>query len=317
MNQPTSELRARVVRRTDVGDSIAVLDLEPVSGSLPVWTPGSHIDVLLPGDVVRQYSLSGGPDPARWRIAVLDEPGGRGGSAWLHANADVGTELALAGPRNHFEFAPPEDASVLLIAGGIGITPVLPMLHAARSAGLDVELHYAGHEGRMAFLDELSGGPADGTVTLHVSEHGRRLDVRALLTAAGAGTTVWCCGPNGLVDEVETVATDLGLALHLERFVAKDVEAPVWEGEFEVELAQSGETVTVAADRSILEVVEEAGVFVLSSCHEGTCGTCETPVLSGALDHRDSILTPAERERGDRMFICVSRAAGPRLVLDL
>ena len=313
MNQPTAEILVRVARRTDVGD-IAVLDLEPWDGgvALPAWTPGSHVDVLMPDGVVRQYSLCGAE--GAWRLAVLDEPEGRGGSHWLAGHAAPGVQLVLAGPRNHFPFEP-DSRRVLLIAGGIGITPILPMAYAARLAGIDVELHYAGHEGRMAFLGELS--ELDDAVRLHVSEHGDRLDVRVVLTAAAAGTAVWCCGPVPLVDEVEAVANELGLPLHLERFVAKDLAEPVWEGEFEVELAQSGETVIVPAGRSILEVVEEAGVFVLSSCHEGTCGTCETPVLSGGIDHRDSILTPAERERGDRMFICVSRSAGPRIVLDL
>jgi ferredoxin-NADP reductase len=315
MNQPTSDLTVRVADRVDVGADVAVLDLERDGAPLPAWEPGAHVDVLLPSGLVRQYSLCG-TDASRWRIAVLREPEGRGGSSWLHEHARQGTTLGIAGPRNHFAFEAPSGGSVLLIAGGVGITPILPMAAAAVAAGSDVVLHYAGHEGRMAFVDELMDVLADRLV-LHVSERDERLDIDALLTSAASDTVVRCCGPSGLVDEAERVATALGLDFHAERFVAEPLSAPVWDGDFEVEMVSSGLTLTIPPDRSILEVAEENGVFVLSSCHEGTCGTCETPVLEGQVDHRDSILTPAEREHGDLMYICVSRAACPRLVLEL
>ncbi|MDX6234393.1 MAG: hypothetical protein QOH68_3498 [Nocardioidaceae bacterium] len=315
MNEPTSDLTVRVDGRTDVGADLAVLQLVPAdAAALPAWEPGAHIDVLLPSGLVRQYSLCG-TDAGRWRIAVLREPAGRGGSAWLHAHARPGTMLGVAGPRNHFAFEASGDP-VLLIAGGVGITPILPMVTAAVAAGSDVVLHYAGHEGRMAFVDELAAQLGDRLV-LHVSGQRQRLDVDAVLGSAKPGTVVRCCGPLGLVDAAERAATAYGLDFHAERFVAEPLSPPVWTGDFEVEMASSGLTVTVPPDRSILEVAEENGVFVLSSCHEGTCGTCETPVLEGAVDHRDSILTPAEREGGDLMYICVSRAACPRLVLEL
>lgn len=315
MNQPAAELRVRVARRTDVGDQVVVLELEAAGAApLPAWTPGSHIDVLLPGGDVRQYSLCGNPGEARWQIAVLREPSGRGGSEWIFGQVGEGTELPLAGPRNHFSFAPPAGTPVLLIAGGIGVTPLLPMALDAVAQGTPFAFHYAGHEGRMPFADQVA---ALRGAHLHVSERGERIDVRRVLSAAPAGTQVWVCGPGSLVDEVERIGGELGLTVHEERFVAREVGAPAWQDEFEVELVATGQTVTVPVGRSILDVVEEAGVFVLSSCHEGTCGTCETRVLEGAVDHRDSILTPAERDRGDTMYICVSRAAGPRLVLDL
>jgi ferredoxin-NADP reductase len=315
MNEPTSDLTVRVDGRTDVGADLAVLDLVRADGAaLPTWEPGAHVDVLLPSGLVRQYSLCG-TDPSRWRIAVLREAAGRGGSAWLHANAHPDTVLGIAGPRNHFAFEASGDP-VLLIAGGVGITPILPMAAAAVGSDSDVVLHYAGHEGRMAFVDELTALIGDRLV-LHVSEQGQRLDVDAVLGSVKPGTVVRCCGPSSLVDAAERAATAYGLDFHAERFVAEPLSAPVWDGDFEVEMASSGLTVTVPPDRSILEVAEENGVFVLSSCHEGTCGTCETPVLEGEVDHRDSILTPSERELGDLMYICVSRAACPRLVLEL
>jgi len=315
MNEPTSDLTVRVDGRTDVGADLSVLDLVRTDDApLPAWEPGAHIDVLLPSGLIRQYSLCG-TDPTRWRIAVLREAAGRGGSAWLHANARQGTVLGIAGPRNHFAFEASGDP-VLLIAGGVGITPILPMAVAAVAADSDVTLHYAGREGRMAFVDELAALLGDRLV-LHVSGRRERLDVEAVLGSAMPGTVVRCCGPAGLVDAAERAATAHGLDFHAERFVAEPLSAPVWDGEFEVEMTSSGLTVTVPPDRSILEVAEENGVFVLSSCHEGTCGTCETPVLEGDIDHRDSILTPSEREHGDLMYICVSRAACPRLVLEL
>jgi ferredoxin len=149
----------------------------------------------------------------------------------------------------------------------------------------------------------------------HISDEGSRLDLPSLIASIDPATVIYCCGPARFIEAVEAVAGER--PLHVERFEAKALAAPVFKGDFEVELALSGETLTVPPDRSILEVVEEAGVFVLSSCREGTCGTCETPVLEGDVDHRDSILTPIEQAENTVMYICVSRAACPRLVLEL
>ena len=316
MNAPVPDLTATIAARTDVGD-VAVLELDPMPGHvLPAWEAGAHVDVILPGDLVRQYSLCGDPASDRWRIAVLREDDGRGGSAALHQIAGPGATLALAGPRNHFRFAPAHGAPILLVAGGIGVTPLLPMATAAARAGADYTFHVAGHDGRLPFLAELDAAHGE-RLRVHLSERGERLDVRGVLAAAPARTVVYCCGPRRLIDEVEEVGDELGLAVHVERFEAADLHEPAWSGEFEVEFASSGVTATVPPERTILEVAEENGIFVLSSCQEGTCGTCETTVLEGAVDHRDSILTPAEREGGDLMFVCVSRALGPRLVVDL
>ena len=321
MNRPiASDVDAVVSRRDTTVDGVVVFELAARAGeALPDWTPGSHVDVLLPSGLIRQYSLCGEPGADLWRLGVLREADARGGSSWMCDSLREGQSIRLAGPRNHFHFDVEQEAArapVILLAAGIGITPIVPMASAARTAGVDYALHYSGHEGRMAFLLELAETHGERLVT-HISEQGTRLELDAVLGAAAPGTRVYCCGPAQFIDAAEAAAERAGLDFHTERFEAEELTAPVWQQPFEVELAMSGITVTVPPERSILEVVEEEGVFVLSSCHEGTCGTCETPVLEGEIDHRDSILTPQERARGDVMFICVSRAACPRLVLDL
>ncbi|MGK2853495.1 MAG: PDR/VanB family oxidoreductase [Microbacteriaceae bacterium] len=306
-----------VVSAEHAAVDVLALGLAAADGSsLPSWQPGSHIDLLLPTGVERQYSLSGDPaDSSVWRIGVLRESDGRGGSEWIHRNLVVGAAIRSRGPSNHFIFAP--DARVQFIAGGIGITPLLPMIRAAEAAGIDWRLSYAARtRARMAFLDELSSyGPR---VRLHIADENGRLDLPMLLDALPRHTHLYSCGPAGLLDEVERLAATRAPGhSHMERFEPKVLSEPVLREAFEVELLLSGRTLTVPEDRSILEVVEEAGVFVLSSCREGTCGTCETAVIDGEVDHRDSILSADEQRMNDRMMICVSRSACPRLTLEL
>ncbi|CAN5172513.1 PDR/VanB family oxidoreductase [soil metagenome] len=313
MSSHETEFDAVVVGRMPVADSIDVFDIaRSDSSSLPHWQPGAHIDLVLPSGEERQYSLLPPlvADAPTWRIAVLREPSGRGGSVWLHDALAVGDTIRVRGPRNHFEFAPFPGSPVLLLAAGVGITPIASMARAAAASGIRYELHYSGRSrSALALLDEI------GEATLHLSDEGTRVDLAELLGSLDPAATIYACGPTRFIEAVEAAAG--GHPLHVERFEAKPLAAPVFEGDFEVELALSGETLTVPPDRSILEVVEEAGVFVLSSCREGTCGTCETPVLEGEVDHRDSILTPLEQEQNSVMYICVSRAACPRLVLEL
>jgi ferredoxin-NADP reductase len=307
-----------VLSREEAADSIVVLTLaDPHGAALPPWTPGAHIDLVLTAELVRQYSLCGALEPDdRWRIAVLREAEGRGGSAFVHERLVPGTRVTARGPRNHFELVPAK--SYLFIAGGIGITPLLPMMAAAERNRVPWRLHYGGRTlGSMAFRDELeaSYGPR---IALTPQDRFGLLDLTALLAAPQPDTAVYCCGPEPLLVAVEQqLAHWPGECLHVERFAPKAVGPPAWAESFEVELAQSGLVVPVPPDRSILDVVRDAGVDVLSSCEEGTCGTCETPILSGAADHRDSVLTAAEHAANDTMMICVSRAACPRLVLDL
>jgi ferredoxin-NADP reductase len=307
-----------VAARTPLADGVLALDLVAHNGrDLPAWTPGAHVDVLLRPGLERQYSLCGDvADRSRWRVAVLREEAGRGGSVALHDDVEVGQRLRVRGPRNHFPFEVTPGTRYRLVAGGIGITPLRAMVAAADAAGADWTLDYAGRSRRtMAFADELAAAHPD-RVRLHPADEGGRLDAVALLAEAGPDTAVYVCGPTRLIDAVEAAGRP-GQALHTERFEAKEFGEPVWPDPFEVELALSGETVTVEPGESVLDAVAAAGVVVLSSCRVGTCGTCETPVLEGPVEHRDSVLTPAEQADDLAMMICVSRAAGPRLVLDL
>nr|BFD80641.1 PDR/VanB family oxidoreductase [Streptomyces sp. Xyl84] len=315
---PEAELDLVVARRTDEADGVVSLGLRRADNApLPAWTPGAHIDLLLAPDLVRQYSLCSSPEDAHvWRVAVLRENGGRGGSLHVHDKLAEGDPVQVRGPRNHFPLERAE--RYLFIAGGIGITPIVPMLEQAERQGSAWELVYGGRTlASMAFRDAL------------VTRYGERLRVRpedayglldldALLGTPRPGTLVYCCGPEPLLKGVEERCADWPPGtLHVERFAPKELQAPVRDRAFEIELAQTGITVTVPPDKSVLQAVEEAGVQVLSSCQEGTCGTCETSVIEGTIDHRDSLLTPAEQEAHDTMMICVSRAACPRLVLDL
>ncbi|MGW0945474.1 PDR/VanB family oxidoreductase [Streptomyces sp. NPDC002623] len=302
-----------VDRREFAADGVLALTLRhPLGEPLPVWEPGAHIDVVLGPGLERQYSLCGDPaDRAAWRIAVLREPAGRGGSAHVHEQVRQGDKVRVRGPRNHFALRPAP--GYRFVAGGIGITPVLPMLAAAEAAGTEWSLLYGGRSrASMAFTEELAG--YGDRVTVAPQDESGLLDLGSVLDTLPEGTLVYCCGPGPLLDAVEERCP--AGALHVERFQAR--EQPAGEdGEFEVELAQSGRTLTVAPGVSVLDTVRAAGVEVLYSCAEGTCGTCETDVLEGEPEHRDSVLSPAEREAGETMMICVSRCRGKRLVLDL
>ncbi|MFI9833455.1 PDR/VanB family oxidoreductase [Streptomyces sp. NPDC051913] len=303
-----------VVERAEfAADGVLALSLRhPLGEPLPAWEPGAHVDVVLGPGLERQYSLCGDPaDRAVWRIAVLREPDGRGGSAHVHEQLGQGDKVRVRGPRNHFALRPA--ARYRFVAGGIGITPILPMLAAAEAAGADWTLLYGGRTRQsMAFTQELSR--YGDRVTIAPQDETGLLDLPSVLDSVPEGTLVYCCGPGPLLDAVE--ARCPAGCLHMERFTPKEQQG-VENTEFEVELARSGATVTVAADVSVLDAVRAAGVEVLFSCTEGTCGTCETDVLDGTPDHRDSVLTDEEQEAGETMMICVSRCRGRRLVLDL
>ncbi|WP_328779292.1 PDR/VanB family oxidoreductase [Streptomyces canus] len=303
-----------VVDRMDsAADGVLALTLRhPLGEQLPQWEPGAHIDVVLGPGLERQYSLCGDPaDRTAWRIAVLREPAGRGGSAHVHEQLGQGDKVGVRGPRNHFTLRPAP--RYRFIAGGIGITPILPMLAAAEAEGAEWTLLYGGRtRDSMAFTEELSR--YGHRVTVAPQDESGLLDLASVLDGVPEGTLVYCCGPGPLLDAVEE-RCPAGL-LHVERFTPK--EQPAAENtEFEVELAQTGTTVTVAPDVSVLDAVRASGVEVLFSCTEGTCGTCETDVLDGTPDHRDSVLTDEERGAGETMMICVSRCRGKKLVLDL
>jgi ferredoxin-NADP reductase len=302
---------AREVRSEGV---ISLTLADPDGAELPAWAPGAHIDLLL-GSFVRQYSLCGSPGDRRtWRIAVLLEPDGRGGSASVHRMLSAGSLVAVRGPRNHFQL----DAAprYVFIAGGIGITPILPMIAAATASGADWHLYYGGrHRASMAFLDELER--YGSRLTVWPEDEQGLLPLTEILGEPAGDVLVYCCGPEGLLAAVEQrCAAWPADALHVERFAPKPQEA-VGGASFEVVCRRSGLTVTVPPDKSILQTLDEHGLTVVSSCQEGVCGTCETRVLEGIPDHRDSLLTEEEREANDYMMICVGRSNSPRLVLDL
>lgn len=319
-----------VAARTDVAEGVVALNLVAHNGrDLPTWEPGAHVDLIfsdarIPAAerVERQYSLCGDPlDRSTWRVAVLLEEGGRGGSVRVHGEVQVGQRLRVRGPRNHFaaEFVP--GATHRFVAGGIGITPLIGMVRAAARAGVDWTLDYAGRSlSTMAFVDDVRALGAE-RVRVHPADGGARLDVAALVDAATDGGPVYACGPARLLTALDDAFVAAGRSgqLHVERFEAIEYGEPVWPDAFEVELAMTGDVVTVQPGQSVLEAIEEQSpaAMLLSSCRRGTCGTCEVPVLEGDIEHRDSVLTPLEREQGAVMMACVSRAACPRIVLDL
>lgn len=310
-----------VVDRRPLSESVVALELTSSTGRpLPVWEPGAHVDLQVSPGVERQYSLCGDPhDRSRWRVAVLREPEGRGGSVAAH-RIEVGQLLRARGPRTNFHFeSPAEGAVVTFVAGGIGITPILPMVGAAAAAGAgaDWTLHYAGRSlTSMAYAEDLVADHGTARVRLHPSDQGVRIDLAAVVAGRGGGP-IWACGPARLLEALDATCTaEPEGVLHVERFTPRELPPPVWHGPFEVELAASGDVVTVPPQASVLEALEEHGVVTVSSCRTGTCGTCETVVLEGEVDHRDSVLTPSEQALNMSMMPCVSRAACPRVVLD-
>lgn len=292
--------------------NVVALTFGAVDGTdLPAWQPGCHLDFHLPSGRRRQYSLCGDPaDRAHYTVAVRAVPDGGGGSLEMHALEPEST-VTVRGPRNGFPFV--GHGSALFVAGGIGITPVIAMVRRARILGMDWQLVYSGRSrATMPFLDEIEKWEQERVFVRTDDEHG--LPTAAdLLGRAVSGGAVYCCGPAPMLDLVRTsFASTPAAALHLERFGAPTVldGAP-----FEIELARSGEVLTVPADESVLEVVRRRQPGVGYSCQQGFCGTCRVRVISGAPEHRESRLTP-EQQR-DEMLICVSRSAGDRLVLDL
>lgn len=312
------ELDLVLERKETIAEGVVLLTLrDPEGRPLPEWQPGAHIDLILRADLVRQYSLCGDPaDRSRLQAAVLREPESRGGSSHVHDVLTEGESVRIRGPRNHFPLV--KAKNYLFIAGGIGITPILPMIAAVNTGRADWRLVYGGRtRASMAFGESLQRAYGE-RVSLRPQDEYGLLDLPSLLGKPQRKTAVYSCGPEPLLAAVEAGCEKWPSgSLHLERFAPKkDVTAgPLTT--FEVELAQSGETLKVSEDMSILEAVGNAGVPVMTSCEEGICGTCETTVLSGEIDHRDSVLTDQERAAGNTMMICVSRARGDRLVLDL
>lgn len=299
-------------------DVVRITLADPAGADLPAWEPGAHIDLVLTPEMSRQYSLCGSPtDTKHYVVAVLLEREGRGGSIHIHDKIKVGTPVHVRGPRNHFELVPADKH--LFIAGGIGVTPLIPMIEQLDAEGAEWQLVYGGHtRAAMSFIPELAKY-GDKVTLLPRDEVEKSLSKQldGLLGTSRPDTLVYCCGPEGLLDSVEKLCEHWPSgALHLERFAAKEYDGSE-DHAFEVVLTLTGITVTVPPERSILETVQDHGVSVLASCRDGVCGTCETLIIEGEADHRDSVLNAEERAANESMMVCVSRCKGDRLVLDL
>ncbi len=299
-------------------DVVSLRLAAPDGRVLPPWRPGAHLDLELPSGRLRQYSLCGDPADVRaYRVAVRRIPEGDGGSVEVHDALPVGSPIVVRGPRNAFPFAVPGHGSpatrLHFVAGGIGITPILPMARLAHRLGIEWTMVYTGRSrDTLPFLDEIAGF-GDRVVVRTDDEHGLP-DAAALLPGVGPDTAVYCCGPVPMITVIaDTVREMPYVELHSERFSPP----PIVNGKpFEIQFASTGEVLEVGADRSALDTILQARPDRPYSCRQGFCRTCKVRVLTGEPDHRDTVLTAAEREAGE-MLVCVSRADGGRLVLDL
>jgi ferredoxin-NADP reductase len=315
--RPARELLVReTVREAD--GVLGVVLADPQGADLPVWGPGAHLEVCLPSGRIRHYSLSGDPaDRTTYRLGVLREPDGRGGSEEIHTAPLTGRLLEVRGPLNRFPLVPAD--RYVLIAGGIGITPILPMVRQLASGSVPWTLLYGGRTlTSMAYRDELTALGGRNVTIVPQDSHGL-LDLDHALEGLPDTTAVYCCGPGSLIQAVQERCDRLLPAgsLHVERFTAPAAVPRGDTGAFEVELRRSGQVLNVPPGRSLLDVVREAVPSVAFSCEEGMCGTCETKVLDGVPEHHDTFLSDSERRSGTTMMICVGRSRTSRLVLDL
>lgn len=320
-------LQVRVTAKRFEAEGIASFALERVDGApLPPFSAGSHIDVHLPGgphgSLVRQYSLCNASDEShRYRIAVLRDAASRGGSVAMHDAVNEGDVITISTPRNHFALHPAEHT--LLLAGGIGVTPLLCMADRLARTGAAFEMHYCTRSPeRTAFMQEIAASPA---LAAHVHYHHdsgapeQQLDLTAVLAAPGPGKRLYVCGPAGFIDHVVNTAKGMGWAqdrIHLEYFGAAPQDTS-GDQAFEVRIASTGKVYPIAADTSVVNALRGHGIDILTSCEEGVCGTCLTRVLEGEIDHRDLYLTDEEKAANDQFMPCCSRARSPLLVLDL
>ena len=305
-----------VTARRDVAvDVVEFTFARPDGERLPDWAPGAHIDLVLPDGTTRQYSLVGDRwDAHHFTIAVLRERDGRGGSERIHTELNVGDVVGFGGPRNNFRLSPA--TGYLFIAGGIGITPLMPMIRQAELLGHSWHLLYLGRSrSRLAYLDELR--TYGDRVTVHAADEAGRAVIDQWMPTSEIGSQVYACGPERMLDAVDAWASSLGShRVRIERFTARlDADRPATA--FEVEVASTGAVVTVDQSESIVDALRRIDIDVITSCAQGVCGTCETGVIRGVPDHRDSLLSEAERTQSHCLFPCISRAVSDRLVLDL
>lgn len=311
----TDLIPMRVVARRTLARHVDEFTLRALGDvALPGYGPGAHVTVRTPSGAMRRYSLVGGPDRDSYTIAVKREAASRGGSRSMHEDAVVGTELMVAPPENDFELVPAP--AYLLIAGGIGITPIHAMARHLLVSGADFRVIYLSRSTEeAAYLDEMRDALCDRLIVHHDDGDPERIYDFWDEFEKPKPTHVYCCGPRPLMEEIDAISGHWPEGrIHFEDF--KPVEIVRADDQpFEVELVRSGKTVLVPADRSILEAVRDAGVRTSSSCESGTCGSCKTRLISGDVDHRDMVLR--EDEKADTIMICVSRAREGALVLDL
>ena len=316
-------LQVRVARKAIEAQDIVTLELVATDGkALPAFSAGSHVDVQLPGGITRQYSLCNDPtETHRYLIGVLRDPASRGGSQAVHDRVREGDVLQISTPKNHFGLAH-EAKKSLLLAGGIGVTPILCMAERLAITGAEFALHYATRSpARTAFRERIAAAGFAGKVQFHFDDGdaAQKLNLAQLLARPEAGTHLYVCGPKGFMDAVLNTARDHGwpqAQLHYEFFGA-EVAKSDRDASFEIKLASSGRIVMVPKDKTVTQALAEAGVEIMMSCEQGVCGTCLTRVLEGVPDHKDSYLTPEEQAANDQFLPCCSRAKTPQLVLDL
>jgi vanillate O-demethylase ferredoxin subunit len=318
-----SLMTVTVASKVAEAEDIAVFELaDPSGGALPPFSAGSHIDVEVAPGLVRQYSLCNNPvERGRYVIGVLKDPATRGGSAGMHA-INQGASIRISEPRNHFALEPSAQRSVLL-AGGIGITPLLCMAERLDHIGADFVMHYCSRSpSRTGFRARIAAAPYARRAHFHFDDGdpAQKLDIDAALGSASADTHVYVCGPSGFIDFVLAAAAARGFAatnVHREYFTAASPAGASEPGAFQVKVASTGKVIDVPPERSILDVLRDVGVELPSSCEQGVCGTCLVRVLEGVPDHRDCFLTNEERAQGDQLTPCCSRSKTALLVLDL
>jgi ferredoxin-NADP reductase/nitrite reductase/ring-hydroxylating ferredoxin subunit len=319
----TAASRARiplVVRRKwRTAQDIAAFELAPLDGTLPTFQPGAHLDLHLPNGLVRQYSITNGPgEQTIFRIAVKLEPASRGGSSYLHESLQEGDEVEMSGPHHNFRLRR-DAASTLLLAGGVGLTPLLAMAQALHTDLRDYELHvFAQSDVHVAFPEVLSGLGHHVIMHVGLTPAATAAAIEEALGAFRGAQQVYVCGPVPMLDAARAIAARLGWpesSVHYEYFANSSQRND--SSTFEVELARSQLTFTVQPGQSLLHALRAHGVQVESSCEQGACGTCVVGVVAGEPDHQDVYLRPSEHEQGTTMTVCVSRARSPRLVLDL
>lgn len=317
-----SQLQVNVISKTIEADDIVSFELVAVNGQpLPAFSAGSHIDVHVADGLVRQYSLCNPPhEQHRYQIGILRDPNSRGGSSAMHSDIRVGDVLTISEPKNLFALTPSK--RTLLLAGGIGVTPILCMAEHLAATSAEFAMHYCARSPeRMAFKERIGASPFADHVHYHFdSGHDeQKLKLKEVIATPDADTHIYVCGPAGFIDHVVNTAKELGWPsthVHLEHFNAAPVDTG-GDAPFDVKIASTGQVYTIPVGKSVIKVLADNGVDLPMACEQGICGTCLTGVLEGEPDHRDMYLTDEERDANDQFTPCCSRAKSALLVLDV